>query len=140
MAALLFYLLTLAESIEFINRDAAKGWYAAAILVLAILLVLEVVTLTIYWNQARSNQCTPSLQFNDMYGQLYNEMIQTSTSLRYFGALYVMFCIVGSLYAPQNCMGDGSNCCGPEQVPILVHSDEHESAKNDAAGSESASV
>ena len=105
---MLFYLLTLAESVEFIDQEVSKGWYAGAIFMLALTLVVELLLL---WNQYTTlyeSSCPPSLEFSDIYGELFNDAIKSSFGVRGWACVGVTICYVGSRIWPGGCMGD---CC-----------------------------
>ena len=92
---LVFYLLTLAEDIDFI-KGISTAWYVRLRLVLGVFALGEVAAFVIALTGSISanNYCPNDLDFNNPPVKTYNDLTIGSTVVRCVGILVYMVCYV----------------------------------------------
>lgn len=94
MSALLFYLLTVAEAVTFIDKDESPRWYASAISALALVLMFELLAICINYfsiDAGKITQCA-SLEYSNIYGPMFNSMVDMSMILRFMATAFFLLC------------------------------------------------
>merc|ERR1711988_2019096 len=95
IAVLIFYLLTLAEGIDFI-KEISTAWYVRLRLVLGVFALGEVAAFVIALTGAigANSACPQALDFNNPPVKTYNDLTMGSTVVRCVAILVYMLCYV----------------------------------------------
>ena len=107
MSALLFYLLTVAEAVTFIDKDESPRWYASAISALALVLMFELLVIASNYSGIDADkvmECA-SLEYSNIYGPTFNSMMNFSFVLREGATAFFLLCYTMSFFQPA-CLED----------------------------------
>jgi len=103
IAVLIFYLLTLAEGIDFI-KDISTAWYVRLRLILGVFALGEVVAFVIALTGSvgANGACPNDLDFNNPPAKTYNDLTMGSTVVRCVAIFVYMICYVFARLNPDN--------------------------------------
>merc|ERR1711988_720652 len=95
IAVLIFYLLTLAEGIDFI-KDISTAWYVRLRLILGVFALGEVAAFVIalIGSFGANGACPQDLDYNNPPVKTYNDLTLGSTAVRCVAILVYMICYV----------------------------------------------